>query len=246
MATSSIKAVILGGSGNVGKQVVSALCASTDPEYSVTLISRRPLPEFDNNSGNNSKVKVRVVENMDKLEAEDLQGFDAGFMLMGIGKASQASKEELLRVDCSVPVAFATACKKGGVHHFSSLSSVDADITQQYSPFTKSGAGGGWYLHVKGAMEEGVTAQNFRSAAFFRPAGIYPGNDNTPSTFGWLNEKLNWLLPAKYVTAGTTVIADAMVVTMKAQLSGTITGCKVVDGGQAINDIAAAAAAANS
>lgn len=233
-----MKAVVLGGSGNVGQKVVSTLLASADPVYSdIMIVSRRPLPEYDDASASNGKVTVRVVENLDHVGEEIFSGFDAGFMLLGVGKASQASKDELFRVDCTIPVAFASACKKSGVQQFSTLSSVGADITQQYSSLTKSGAGGGWYLHCKGAMEDGVISQGFKSVAIFRPAGIYPGNTNTPETFGWLNEKLNWMLPSKYVTASTTVIANAMAATMKEQLSGGLTGIKILDGGQEIRDV---------
>jgi uncharacterized protein YbjT (DUF2867 family) len=231
----TVKAIVLGGSGNVGQKMVSALCTSTDPVYSdITLISRRALPQYDGEA----KVSVRVVADLDKVDNEKLEGYDAAFMLMGVGKASQSTKDELLRIDCTIPVAFASACKKGGVKHFSALSSVGADVTAQYSALTRTGAGGGWYLHVKGAMEQAVAQQGFASVTFMRPAGIYPGNSNTPETLGWLNEKLNWALPAKYVTASSEVIAKAMAATMSEQLRGAVTGTKVVDGGQAIRDVA--------
>jgi len=236
---STVKALVLGGSGNVGQKVVSALCASTDPVYSdITLISRRPLPEYNDPSNSMGKVTVKVVENIDNIGDENLGGYDSAFMLLGVGKASQASKDELLRVDSTIPVAFAGACRKGGVQHFSTLSSVGADISLQYSSITRSGAGGGWYLHVKGVMEEGVIGQGFTSVAVIRPAGIYPGNSNTPETLGWFNEKINFMLPGKYVTASTAVIANAMAATMKKQLSGAVTDTTILDGGQEIRDVA--------
>ena len=80
-------------------------------------------------------------------------------------------------------------------------------------------------------MEDSVRNEVFTSTLFFRPAVIYPGNDNTPNGFGWLNEKLNWLLPGVYNTVGSEEIAQAMVNQMAQQLAGDVVGVKAVDGG---------------
>jgi uncharacterized protein YbjT (DUF2867 family) len=57
-----LSTVVLGGSGNVGKEAVKALIASS--LYStITLISRRPLPEME---ALDPSIKV-VVCDLDKL-----------------------------------------------------------------------------------------------------------------------------------------------------------------------------------
>lgn len=43
-----------------------------------------------------------------------LAGHDAAFMELGHGKASQATKDDLLRVDATIPITFAAGAK---VHH---------------------------------------------------------------------------------------------------------------------------------
>lgn len=139
---STMRAVILGGSGNVGSRVV-AECVRNEAFTSVTLLSRRPLPEYDDASTHGNKVKVQVVKSFDDLETRvDLTNHNVAFMLMGIGKPSNSTKEELEKVDCTIPVAFAAACKKGGVDHISVLSSVGADEFQDWSMITRTTAGG--------------------------------------------------------------------------------------------------------
>ena len=74
--------------------------------------------------------------------------------------------------------------------------------------------------------------------AIFRPAGIYPGNSNTPELFGYLNQLLNPVLPRVYNTVGSTAIGLAMMNTMRRQLSGSVLGRIVVEGGAAIGTAA--------
>lgn len=134
------RAIILGGSGNVGSRVVSE-CIKSDTFSQITLISRRPLPEYDADDCK-SKVTVRIIPAFETMDAENFEHHDVAFMLMGVGATSKASKEELERIDCTIPVAFASACKRSGVEHFSVLSSLGADASQEYSWLTRTSAGG--------------------------------------------------------------------------------------------------------
>lgn len=92
----------------------------------------------------------------------------------------------------------------------------------------------GWYLRLKGLMENGISGMNFGSVAIFRPAMIYPGNTNTPSFLGPINQSLNWLLPGAYNSVGSSEIASAMVRNMVMQLTGELKGVRVIEGGKAI------------
>ncbi len=140
---SKFRAVVFGGSGNVGKHLVSTLFNNTPETYSmITLISRRPLPEYDNIENSKGVINVRVVTDINQVGSEDLSGYDAAFMLLGAGQPSKLEKDDLFRIDYTLPVQFAAACKRGGVKHFSALSSVGADSTLTYSSITKSAAGG--------------------------------------------------------------------------------------------------------
>lgn len=135
-----VRAIVLGGSGNVGKELVNALCNSSAYD-SITLISRRPLPEYDNKDLFGGKINVRVMD-LDRVGHEEYENYDAAFMLLGCGAPSKVSEEELMKIDCTVPVEFANACGRAGVKHMSALSALGADIDQKYNWITKTGAGG--------------------------------------------------------------------------------------------------------
>ena len=155
---------------------------------------------------------------------------------MGIGQPRKASQEEVERIDADIPILFSEACTRNKVEHMSVLSAYGADPKATYSSWTGTGAGGGWYNYCKGKMEEGIKALPFASIGIFQPAGIYPGNSNTPSLVGQLNAFLNPILPGAFETASSEQIADSMVQLMKKQLAGIVTGQKTVTGGKAIKD----------
>jgi hypothetical protein len=96
----------------------------------------------------------------------------------------------------------------------------------------------GWSSHVKGTMEDEMKKKEFKSLAIFSPAAIYPGNDNTPSTFGWLNQQLNWVIPGAYNTVSAANIGLGMDLLMRKQVKGEVAGTVNVSGGEAIGRLA--------
>jgi len=228
-----LQAIVLGGSGQVGSKLLSAL--QKLPECSkVTVLSRRPLDDFSDD-----KIKVEVID-YDSLGESKMDAIfkshNAAFMMMGVGASSKSNKDELERIDADIPIAFAQACARNDVQHMSVLSAVGADPTAKYSNITKTAAGGGWYSYCKGKMEEGIKALPFESVVIVRPAAIYPGNNNTPSALGWINAKLNPILPGRFETASSQDIAESMVTLMKQQVAKVLQGTKVIDGGKAVKD----------
>lgn len=133
-----MKAIVLGGSGNVGSRLVSNLLINNNICSSITIISRRPLPQYQNIN----KINVKIIENLNQIEQEDFQSHNVAFMLLGIGRPSQVTKEELMNIDCIIPVLFAKACYNSGIRHISLLSAIGSDVTSEYSWITKTGAGG--------------------------------------------------------------------------------------------------------
>eukprot|EP01004_Peranema_trichophorum_P008109 NODE_6870_length_834_cov_30.637131_g6270_i0.p1 GENE.NODE_6870_length_834_cov_30.637131_g6270_i0~~NODE_6870_length_834_cov_30.637131_g6270_i0.p1 ORF type:complete len:233 (-),score=69.17 NODE_6870_length_834_cov_30.637131_g6270_i0:83-781(-) len=186
------RAAVLGASGNVGKEVVKYL--NEIPECSkITLVNRRVLPEFSNME----KVEQHVVD-MDKLHEQSLpllEGVDAVVVTMGVGAPSKVSKEELERVDVTLPTEFAKAAKQAGVRHLSILTSTGSDINSKPCKLTGTMAGGGLYAHLKGLIEENIKSLGFESVGLFKPATIL-GNENTPGLADWLAPKLDFIVPA--------------------------------------------------
>ena len=87
-SAASIRALILGGSGQVGSKVVSELLRLPVHQCEkVTVLSRRPLPDdgplVAGSWRNDARVDVHVVADLDTVEAEidgSFRGYNAGFM----------------------------------------------------------------------------------------------------------------------------------------------------------------------
>tara|TARA_B100000795_G_scaffold40753_1_gene26738 strand:- start:317 stop:1069 length:753 start_codon:yes stop_codon:yes gene_type:complete len=210
-------AVVLGGSGAVGKEVVAALCKNATPWVSVHVFGRRRIPEFDAFP----KVTQHLVEMDDAAAAsagfatglKEAGDASAAFNLMGVGTPSKSTEEELTRIDFAVPAAFASAAKAAGVRHLSVLSAVGADKEAKpggFLGFGKTSAGGGLYNMLKGKIEDKVESLGFESASTFRPATLI-GTPNTPASIAWLSPKIDGLLPPKYKQTYINVLGAAMV-----------------------------------
>lgn len=133
-----MKAIVLGGSGNVGSRLVNHLISNNSNYNTITLISRRQLPQYNEIN----KINIKILENLNEIEKEDFTGHTTAFMLLGIGRPSQVNKEELMNIDCTIPILFAKACYNSGIKHISILSAIGSDPSQEYSWLTKTGAGG--------------------------------------------------------------------------------------------------------
>ena len=101
-------AVVLGSTGNVGRQIVNLLAASPTVRQ-VVVVNRRQTDEFKGMP----KVREVVVPDMDKL-AEAVEpaareaGATVGFCAIGVGKGSQKMPEaEVRKIEVQYPEAFA-------------------------------------------------------------------------------------------------------------------------------------------
>lgn len=151
----SFKAIIIGSTGSVGKNVLknlveSPLCTS------IKVINRRKvdlqLP----------KCQEHVVD-FNKLSEElkpILLDTEVAFSTMGVGQPRKAGKQEFIRVDKELTLEFAKSCREAGIKHLSLLGSVGSD------PNSKSN----WYLKTKGEVEEELKSLNFERCSIFRPS----------------------------------------------------------------------------
>lgn len=152
------QAVLIGATGAVGRNVLGAALAS--PYFSTaTTLGRRPLQEGDPLSGS-PKLKQHVVDLFDKSSYEPLVAkHDVAFCTLGVGEPSKVPREEFIRVDIDASFAFAEACRRQGVQHFSLMTSVGADPQSSF-----------WYLRMKGELEQKVAGLGFVRCSFFRPS----------------------------------------------------------------------------
>jgi uncharacterized protein YbjT (DUF2867 family) len=146
------RALVLGATGLVGKELVKQLVE--DPDYAgVTAIVRKPL------SFSHPKLK-EVLANFDKLELQAAEfHVDAVYCCLGTTIKVAGSKEAFKRVDLDYPVHAAQLARSAGVRHFAVISSTGADEGSMF-----------FYTRVKGELERILQETGLPSLHIFRPS----------------------------------------------------------------------------
>lgn len=200
-------AAILGGSGSVGKYVLESILADPQCEK-IILVSRRKLDDLK--SLDPGKITVQVCDPLDDLATNsDLKGTNVAFCTLGHGSSRKSTKDDLLRVDATIPGKFARACKHAGVTHYCLMTAGGSDENAKWSPITKTVAGGGWYNHVKGVAERLTLEAEIPYTYIARPAFLL-GSPHTPTIANFIP---NFILPAALSSAHIADIARGMVTT---------------------------------
>jgi uncharacterized protein YbjT (DUF2867 family) len=192
-------AVVLGSTGNVGRQIVNLLAASPAVRQ-VVVVNRRRTDEF----GDIPKVHEVVVPDMDKLaEAVELAAREAGatvgFCAIGVGKGSQKMPEaEVRKIEVQYPEAFAKGCKAAGVLSLGLMTAVGSDIKSSFT-----------YVRIIGEKEQAVTGVGIPALGIYKPSVIL-GNSNTPSYLHYVVPAVQWVLPSRYHSVHKNELARAM------------------------------------
>mmetsp|Transcript_20189 Transcript_20189/g.41923 ORF Transcript_20189/g.41923 Transcript_20189/m.41923 type:complete len:235 (-) Transcript_20189:749-1453(-) len=222
-------AAILGGSGSVGKHVLRSILA--DPRCDkVILVSRRELDEIK--AIDPDRITVQVCDPLDAVATEaDLSGTNVAFCTLGHGSSRKSTREDLLRVDATIPGEFAEACKTAGVTHYCIMTAAGCSEDDTYSVFTKTAAGGGWYSHVKGVAERLAVEAGIPYTYVAQPATLL-GSPHTPKLLEFIP---NFILPAIYSSAHVSDIAEGMVATTVEAFQQGKTGVVKISGGLPIS-----------
>jgi len=223
-------AAILGGSGSVGKHVLKSILA--DPQCDkVILVSRRELDDLK--SIDPDRITVEVCNPLDDVATKaNLSGANVAFCTLGHGSSRKSTKDDLLRVDATIPGKFAEACKKAGVTHYCIMTSTGCNEDDQWSSITRTGAGGGWYSHVKGVAERLTVEAGIPYTYIAQPATLL-GSPHTPKILEFIP---NFILPAKYSSANIADIAKGMVATTIDAFQQNKTGVVKISGGIQISE----------
>jgi uncharacterized protein YbjT (DUF2867 family) len=152
---------MIGATGAVGGHVARTLAAM--PEIArLTVMGRRTVKGLAVEGLDGPNVVQHLCDATDpKTFATHLTGLDAAICTLGVGEPSKVSREELVRIDKTAALDFATACKAAGARHFSILASVAASAK---SP--------NFYLRTKGELEDGLRALKFERLSLFHPSVI--------------------------------------------------------------------------
>jgi uncharacterized protein YbjT (DUF2867 family) len=169
----AFRAIVMGGTGQVGGAVVQALLA-TPLCREVVMVTRKPAANID-------VTRVRIVvmdtsapdfETRVAEVAKDIVASGdhvAGVSCVGVGSGTlKWSEEQLRQLEVGVVGGFARGLRQPGVGQFCLLSAVSSNAAS----FVK-------YVRVMGLKEEAVRAIGFPRLAIFRP-GIIVGNVHTP------------------------------------------------------------------
>ena len=192
-------AIVLGSTGNVGRQIVNLLAASPAVRQ-VVVVNRRQTGEFK------GLVKVRevLVPDVDTLpKAAEAAAREAGatvaFCAIGVGKGSRKMPQaEVRKVEVQYPEAFAKGCKAGGVLSMGLLTAAGSDIKSSFS-----------YVRIIGEKEKAVTDVGIPALGVFKPSVIL-GNSNTPSYLNYVFPAVQFVLPSRYHAIHKNQLARAM------------------------------------
>ena len=202
-----MKALIVGASGLIGKQVLEIL--RNDPEIeSVTSLNRKK----DETEGKVSHKKIDF-NNLNKLEFT--QQFDIAFCCLGTTIKIAKTKENFKKVDYQYLIDFAELAKENGVKSYSVISAMGANA--------KSGI---FYNKVKGEMEEALQKIGLKGLLILRPSLLL--GDRKESRFGEkVGEVVMFLLKPffigswrNYAAVKSEYVAKTMVHATKAQPVG--------------------------
>lgn len=202
-------ALILGGSGLVGRSCLDALLA--EPAYtSVIAIGRRALPQ------SHPKLTQRVIE-LDAFASLTLPQLDDVFCTLGTTIRTAGSQQAFRRVDLEFPLAAARQSLKFGARQFVLISSVGAD------PKSKN-----FYLRTKGEVEQALTALPFQAVHIFRPSLLLGkrGESRRGESFAIVAAKVFQFLCVgplrKYHPVSAMKVGQAMVAAAKANANGRL------------------------
>lgn len=149
-----MKAVLIGATGAVGKDLLQALLE--DARYTeVVAFARRALgvqPE---------KLREHTIDFDAPATWQELVKGDVLFSTLGTSLKQAGSKEAQRHIDYDYQLAFAKAARANGVKSLVLLSSIGAD--------SKSSI---FYLRLKGELDDAVRGLGFDSLAIVRPPSL--------------------------------------------------------------------------
>src|SRR5258707_2312346 len=193
----AFRVLIIGGTGQVGAAVVSALAA--EPSCAeVVMVNRRAISRTADPRVRQVILDTAAAAEVTKLAQSMVAQGDPvyGVSCVGVGKGSMKwSEEELKALEVGVVGGFARGCHAGGITRFSLLSAVGSAAKSRIR-----------YVRVMGLKEETVQGIGFQRLAIFRP-GIIAGNAHTPGYVAWLGR----LIPGHFGTIEQDDIGRAFV-----------------------------------
>jgi uncharacterized protein YbjT (DUF2867 family) len=190
-------ALVAGGTGLVGRELVDALLADS-AVGAVHVLVRSRHAEFAKRNG----LTLRVVDYSQPLPA--LPPADDAFCCLGTTIKVAGSQAAFRAVDFDAALAFARAARAAGATRLGVVSALGADASSRV-----------FYNRVKGELEQAVKTLGFESVLLARPSLLLGDRSalGQPERIGErigaaLNLPLGWLLPdsVRPITARTVAL----------------------------------------
>jgi len=207
VAAAPWSALVVGGTGQTGRQVIKQLTSS--PEVSkVTAMVRKELPadqvkaKFDLTEDEQKKL-TQVVVNFDDLEKskDAFKGHEKGFCLLGTTRNQAGSAEAFRKVDYDYVLNTAKLMAEAGVQHYSLLTSQGSDKNSMFL-----------YPRTKGEVEEACRALGFPRFSIFRPGMLLTDREESrPMEWFFQRAWPNFMLPENWKATPTSLVARAIV-----------------------------------
>lgn len=149
--------LLLGASGETGKQLLKQLAASKNVGKVVSL-GRREMP-FEGDGIEKVEQKIIDFDNMDNFRNE-FKGVHKAFCTLGTTRA-KSGKEGFVKVDLDYVINAAKLLKQEGCEEFHLISTIGAEPDSKFLVWS-----------TKGKAEEGVKNLDFTSTYIYRPAQL--------------------------------------------------------------------------
>lgn len=149
-----MNAIVIGGTGATGKELVNQLLSDSRFEK-ITVLVRRSY--FDKQA----KLKEIVVDFENLENYKDFVQGDVAFSCLGTTLKDAGSKDAQWRVDHDYQFEFATIAKDNGVGGFVLISAFGANAESSL-----------FYNKLKGKLERNIQTLNFNQFVILRPGGI--------------------------------------------------------------------------
>ncbi|WP_321424682.1 NAD-dependent epimerase/dehydratase family protein [uncultured Bacteroides sp.] len=148
-------AIVIGGTGLVGTQLINLLLNDQDFEK-IAVFGRQSL------NIKNQKLEEHIINFTTPENWRNLVKGDVLFSCMGTTLAKSGSKEEQYKIDFTYQYTFADIASRNKVSDYVLISSAGANIK---SPF--------FYLRMKGELETEVKKLPFKKIVIVQPAQLY-------------------------------------------------------------------------
>ncbi|UIR57495.1 NAD(P)H-binding protein [Sphingobacterium sp. SRCM116780] len=162
-----MKAIVIGGSGATGRELVKQLLSDERFRKVITLVRR---PYFESHQ----KLEEIIVDFEHLASSQDVIKGDVAFSCLGTTLKDAGSKEAQWHIDYDYPYHFAKMAYDNGIASFVLLSAAGANA--QSSIF---------YNRMKGSLEDAIKKIGFAQFLILQPGGIdRPNTDRLGEKIG--------------------------------------------------------------